>query len=138
MKRRKKKSNLKKLKDRLWELCKQITRLKYGNVCYTCGARRLSGSNWQTGHFIASSVCGAYLRYDLRNLRIQCMRCNIHAGGNGAIYYEKMVEREGQKYVDKLFKDKQKIIKADALWFQSKIDEYTSILNSLEKTQSSF
>jgi hypothetical protein len=35
-----------------------------------------------------------------------------------------MVEEVGQKEVDALFKDKQKIIKADNIFYLSKIKEY--------------
>lgn len=48
----------------------------------------------------------------MRNLRWQCYYCNINLGGNGAVFYKKLVEIEGQKYVDQLFLDKQKSIKA--------------------------
>lgn len=126
-----KKPSPKTLKKKLWELCKQIIRLKYGNTCYTCDKQGLAGSSWHTGHFIASSIGGAFLRYDLRNLRPQCYRCNIDLSGNGAIFYRKMVEREGQEYVDRIFRDKQRIIKADNLFFENKIIEYTKILETL-------
>jgi 5-methylcytosine-specific restriction endonuclease McrA len=118
-----------KLKKKLWELCRQITDKNYPPICYTCGSQ-ISGSNKQLGHFIPSSVCGAYLRYDLRNLRWQCMRCNISAGGNGAEYYRRMVKEKGKKHVEELFRDKQKIIKADVIWLQNKIDEYTKSLST--------
>lgn len=123
------------IKKRLWELCKQIIRTIYGNVCYTCGKSGLSGSGWQTGHFIPSAVCGANLRYDLRNLRPQCFRCNIDLSGNGAIFYRKMVQCEGQEYVDQLFHDKNTTIKADYSWFESKIKEYEQVLTDLRSMQ---
>ena len=129
-------SQLKPFKAKLWELCKQITRLKYGNICYTCGKTGLVGGGWQTGHFIPSSVGGAYLRYDLRNLRPQCYYCNINLGGNGSSFYKNLVERENQQYVDEIFKDKQKTIKADIIFFQDKIKEYEIYLQELQKTSS--
>jgi hypothetical protein len=95
-----------KLQRKLWELCKQLTRLKYGNECYTCNQKNLVGCNWQTGHFLPKGSCGSYLKYDLRNLRPQCMRCNLDLGGNGAEFMRRMIVREGQDYVDQLFKDK--------------------------------
>lgn len=121
-------SSTKALKVKLWELCKQIIRKRYGNTCYTCGKSGLSGSSWQTGHFIASSVCGANLRYDLRNLRPQCFMCNINLSGNGAIFYRNLVEREGQVYVDQLFTDKNIIVKADETFYKEKIEEYTKLV----------
>lgn len=133
VKKSSKNSQIKRLKTNLWELCKQITRLKYKNVCYTCGKTGLEGSSWQTGHFIPSSVGGAYLRYELRNLRPQCYYCNINLGGNGATFYKNLVEREGQEYVDQIFKDKQITIKADEAFYQERINAYTLLLQELQE-----
>jgi len=119
------KTPLRKVQDALWKECKRITLNKYGNTCYTCGRTNLEGSNCQLGHFIPSGACGALLRYDLRNLRIQCYHCNINLGGYGAEYYKRMVAEVGKKEVDKLFQDKQKSVKA--------IDHYTKILKEYEQ-----
>ncbi len=105
------------LKKQLWEHCKRIVRARYANRdgtwnCYTCGRRIDEPGKAQTGHFIPSSTCGAFLRYDLRNLRIQDYYCNINLGGNGAAFYRKMVEEVGQEAVDQLFRDKEKTVKA--------------------------
>jgi 5-methylcytosine-specific restriction endonuclease McrA len=105
------KSRIVKVQELIWVEIKRIVRARYKHVCFTCN-RPVEGTNMQTGHFIPKSVCGAYLKYDLRNLRLQCYNCNINLGGNGAIFYKNMVKKEGQEYVDKLFKDKQKSIKA--------------------------
>ena len=130
-----KKSQISRLKRSLWELCKQIIRLKYGNTCYTCNKPGLSGSSWQTGHFIPSSVGGASLRYHLSNLRPQCYYCNINLGGNGSQFYKNLVERESQEYVDNLFKIKnQTTIKADEQFYEEKIADYTLLLQDLQKT----
>ena len=107
-----KKPTPKKLRETLWNHCKRIIRSKYGNTCFTCGKTNLEGSNWHTGHFLSSGSCGAFLRYDLRNLRPQCYNCNINNGGAGALFYRNLVEREGQEYVEQLFSDKNKIVKA--------------------------
>lgn len=119
------------LKIKLWELCKQITRKKYGNTCYTCFKPNLTGSSWQTGHFLPSSIGGTSLRYDLRNLRPQCYRCNIDLSGNGAIFYKLLVEKEGQEYVDTIFREKEKYTKADEIFYQTKIEEYEKIYESM-------
>lgn len=119
-------------KDKLWKLCREITNLTHPPHCYTCSAQNLEGANKQLGHFIPSSVCGAFLRYDLRNLRWQCMRCNQFAGGNGAEYYRRMVLEVGQEAVDQIFRDQQKVIKADSTFYEAKIQEYESTLRSLQ------
>lgn len=115
--KKQKKKTPKQLKDILWNHCKRIIRARHidtnGNWhCYTCGHLIDEPTKAQTGHFIASSICGAFLRYDLRNLRVQCYRCNINLSGNGAMFYRNMVQEVGQEAVDQLFIDKNKIVKA--------------------------
>lgn len=127
------KVSIKGLKKKLWDLCRRITDLKYPSVCFTCG-KPVEGMNKQLGHFIPSSVGGAALRFNLDNLRWQCYHCNINCGGNGAIFYRRMVETEGKKFVDKLFNIKNKeTIKADEIWFLKKIEEYTEIEKELHR-----
>lgn len=115
------------VKNKVWEECKRITRARYkkGEVweCFTCGRILDEPVKCHTGHCIPSASCGAYLRYDLRNLRVQCYFCNINLGGNGAQYYKRLVETEGQEYVDKLFRDKFVTVKADIYWYLQKLEE---------------
>ena len=128
--KRKAKSELRKLKDTLWKLCRKIIIEKYGNTCYCCGAKNLEGSNLHLGHFIPSSICSAEMRYDLDNLKPCCYRCNIHLSGNW-IEYEKHLKREkGQDFVEEL-KQRNENTKGkqyDTLWYQSKITEYEKLL----------
>lgn len=100
------------LQRKIWELCKQIIRKRYGNTCYTCGKTGLSGSNWHTGHLIPKASLGAYLKYDLRILRPQCYHCNINLGGNGAIFIENLRAKEGHEYVDGILSDRTVLVKA--------------------------
>lgn len=120
-------SELTKLKDKLWELCKKIVRKRDGTVCTSCGKKDVTGANAHTGHMIPSATCGAYLRYDLRNLHVQCYYCNMNLGGNGALYAKNIVERYGQDFLDSIFRDKQVIVKADKWWYEEKIAEYTEM-----------
>jgi len=127
-----KSASLRLLKQKLWAECKRIIRARYVNDdgtwnCFTCGKRIDEPAKAQTGHFIPSAACGAYLRYDLRNLRVQDYFCNINLGGNGAEYYRRLVDELGQEAVDQLFKDKQITIKADADWYIQKIEEYRAL-----------
>ena len=78
------------------------------------------------------STCGLYLKYDLRNLRPGCYHCNVNLGGNGAIYCKLMVEREGQEYVDQIFRDQQRITPESNDWYRAKIEEYKQVLKELE------
>ena len=74
-------------------------------------------------------MCGATLKYDMRNLRWQCYYCNINLGGNGAVFYKNLVEKEGQEYVDELFRIKNTVsIKA--------YDKYLELLQEYQKIPS--
>lgn len=123
-----KKKSPKKLKDELWAECKRLVRAKYatpyGWNCFTCNRVIDEPFKAHTAHFIPSAACGAFLRYDLRNLRVCCYYCNVNLGGNGSMYYKMLVEESGQDYVDQLFKDKNVTIKADTQWYEQKIREY--------------
>lgn len=113
------------IQRKIWVHCRRIIRRRYGNSCYTCPASNLLGSNWQTGHLFPKASLGAYLKYDLRVLRPQCFKCNIHYGGMGATFIEKMRMIEGDKYVNQIIKDKQVSLKA--------FDHYQKILLEYEQ-----
>lgn len=132
-KRRFKKKSPKTLQNKIWKLCKEITRKKYGNECYTCTQKNLVGSNWQTGHFIPKAILDPYLKYDLRVLRPQCMRCNYDLGGNGAEFMRKMIIREGQEYVDQIFRERRFDVssKEAYTYYESLIPRYEQILEEL-------
>lgn len=123
--KKKSKQSISKIQRQIWELCKTIIRKKYGNVCYTCGTQNLQGSNWHTGHLLAKASLGAYLKYDLRVLRPQCYKCNIHHGGNGAIFIENMRQKEGDEYVNLILLDRNKSVKA--------YDHYVEILGKYQE-----
>jgi hypothetical protein len=128
--RKKGKQKISVVQRKLWELCKQIIRKKYGNTCYTCGALGLSGSNWHTGHLWAKASLGAYLKYDLGVLRPQCYHCNINLGGRGADFYTRMLSEIGEEKMAQLQKDRQVTVNAMD-WYLKLIKEYTEILNNL-------
>ena len=119
--------SLAKLKKKLWEQIKAYIRIRDKGVCQACGATGLVGSNAQTSHLIASSICGGYLRYDHRNLYLCCFRCNISLSGNIANLYKNVVDKKGQPFMDKLFEDAQKSIQLDRIFLMNKIEEYGSL-----------
>jgi len=123
---RRKKGEMTKLKEQLWELCKNITRATYGNVCYTCGKTGLFGGNWQTGHFLTKSTCSTEVAYDLKNLRPQCYHCNINLSGNWQVYEDRLIAAHGKRYVSELKKRNQQTKGGSygSWWFRQKIQEY--------------
>jgi len=71
---RKPKSKFKKAKERVWQLCRQIIKLRDYNTCQKCG--KLS-ENLDVSHVIPKSRSG-YLRYDLKNLKLLCRGCHLY------------------------------------------------------------
>ena len=118
---------------KIWELCKQVIRKRDGDKCVICGTSGLEGVNAQTGHFIPSGACGAYLRFNIRNLHLSCYRCNINLGGNGAIFAKSLENKYGKEFVDRIHADRSKIIKADKLFYAKQREELERLLNRTAK-----
>ena len=96
----KKAPSIKLLKKKLWEECKRITRARFEHTCYTCGAMNLEGSNLHTGHGKPKGALSLKFQYDIRNLRPQCMKCNVHLGGCQDIFLSKLEqEQEGYQFL---------------------------------------
>jgi hypothetical protein len=124
--KKKSKQKISVLQRKLWEECKRITRKRWGNTCYTCGATGLSGSNWHTGHVPwPKGSLGAVMKYDLRLLRPQCYNCNINLGGQGAIAYKRMLSELGEELMAELERDRQKLVRA--------YEHYSSLLEEYKK-----
>lgn len=119
-----KRPSMRLLKDKLWAECRRIIKERHGNTCYTCGARELSGSNWQTGHFIASSICSVELRYSLDNLRPQCAACNIWKSGNWLAFENHLIKDGIDVQELKQRNEQTKNKQYDSLWYEAKIAEY--------------
>ena len=102
-----------KLQRLLWAECKRIVRARYKRRCYTCDSVVRKKRDCQTGHVPwPKAVLGAYLKYDLRCLRIQCFSCNIHRGGMGAEAYKRMLAEIGHEAMEKLEQDRRVTVKA--------------------------
>lgn len=127
--KRRKKGELTKLKEKLWMLCRQLTKKKYGNSCYTCGRLVPNGKGIHTAHYITSSLCSTALRFDLRNLRPGCYHCNINLSGNWPAY-QKAIEKEIPGITGILLAENEatKGITYPLSWFQAKILEYEAKL----------
>lgn len=127
--KKKSKSDFKKLEDELWEECRRITFEQFGNDCYTCPQKNLVGRNLHCGHMWAKGSLGALLKYDIRILRPQCYRCNMHLGGMGAVFRKRMEKEEGKTYMNKLdvdhIEDSRGLLKASV--------HYTNLLAEYKK-----
>lgn len=80
------KVSVSKLHELVWDECKRIIKTKYDHVCYTCNKPTNGKFDTHTGHGLSKGSLSLRYKYDLRNLKIQCMRCNIHLQGNQEIF----------------------------------------------------
>lgn len=132
--KKKSKTPLAKAKTKLWKVLKQVIDIRDGEVCISCGAEGLKGHNKHGGHFIPSSSCGGFLRYDLRNVWVQCATCNLFRNGAGAEYTIALQKKFGNEFVEQILADKQVSIKLDVEYIE-KLTEYYESLCSMNKKQ---
>jgi len=96
-----KKKTTAQLKKDLWVLCGKLNRKFNPPVCYTCGATGLSGSNWHPGHGKPKGELNMRYKFDMRNIRSQCINCNINYGGKSDIFITKLEkEKEGLEFLE--------------------------------------
>jgi hypothetical protein len=130
---KKSKTPIAKAKEKLWKSLKAVINIRDGDICISCGATGLTGANKHGGHFIPSSSCGGFLRYDLRNVFNQCATCNLFRNGAGAEYTIELQKRFGTEFVEKILKDKNVTIKLDIQYVQAMTDYYESLLTLNKK-----
>jgi len=121
------------LRKNLWKLTSEYVRRRYADCevaeCVTCGLRK----HWkelQAGHFIPQAQ-GNAVKYDLRNIHVQCYRCNINLGSNGPEYYPFMIKTYGQETIDELKRLSNTTIKLRASDYELMIKDIEQKLNKL-------
>lgn len=125
--RQRSRTPLAKAKEKLWKALKHLVHQRDGGTCITCGAKELTGNNRHGGHFLPSAACGAFLRYDLRNVWSQCARCNLFESGAGAEYTRALEKKFSRAFVDRIISDKQTSIKLDMDYITRLTEYYKSI-----------
>jgi len=131
--KKKSKTPLAKAKTRLWKSLKVLLDIRDGPVCISCEAEGLMGANKHGGHFIPSSSCGGFLRYDLRNVFNQCATCNLFRNGAGAEYTLALQKKFGNKFVENILADKIMGIKLDVQYVDSLTSYYDSLSGKTQK-----
>ncbi len=123
-------SKLKKRLDTLVSLYVRQINAKNGKVkCYTCG-RVMDWKESQCGHFISRSYLAT--RWNLNNLRVQCVGCNVFGGGKPLDFEERLIEEIGNTAVMKMKKSRHKITILTKDWYEKQIEHYTRLLASLK------
>jgi hypothetical protein len=89
------------LKKRAWVWFSRWVRFTAGGKCFTCG-KATDPKVGNAGHYIDRSICGAVLNFFPRNVKLQCVACNLYKHGAKAAYRQNIVALYGQAKVDHL------------------------------------
>ncbi len=127
MKKKKKKKpptgTLKKMADKVFSVwIRQRGMDEHGfNSCYTCGARK----HWkelQAGHYVSRAYLT--LRYEPKNVKPQCLACNLFKKGNLDVYAIRLIEEYGQGILKELHELKYQYEKFGVVRYSEIIKEF--------------
>ena len=100
-------------------------------TCYTCGVQK-PWKEQQCGHYISRGA--NILRYDQRNLRVQCVGCNVFRKGNYPAYAAALVRECGAEIIEQLQWESKELKQWKPTDLQDVIDSYKHKLDELNKT----
>lgn len=99
-----------------------------GLPCISCG--RSTGCKINAGHYL-SVKSHPELRFDEKNVHLQCEHCNCYLSGNQVNYRKGLIERFGESIVDYLESDHELVKRSvDEIW--SIRDKYKAKLKELK------
>jgi len=132
-KKRKKSVSLSDLEKKLDKVFSQYIRLKDadegGTVeCVTCN-QLFFWKDTDCGHFIKRQHRS--VRWDERNVGVQCTRCNHYMGGRQDDFSKYIIKTYGYSVYDELMRLKYQTMKFSRLDILEKIDEYKEKLEAL-------
>lgn len=84
-----------------WRIFSEYVRRNAKGICFTCGAR-VGWKALHAGHYISANVCGKTLFFDTRNVRGQCVRCNLFLHGNAPAFALALINEMGQEILNEL------------------------------------
>lgn len=129
------KQSLPGLSKKLWKIVSECVRRKDADEngwvrCFTCGNQH----HWKqihAGHYHASSI-SLSLRFDERNLRPQCVACNLHRRGNLTQYALGLEKIYGANILQELDADKHKLTKYSRNDYEEMIQAWGKKLKDLD------
>lgn len=132
---RKKLKSLRKLEADLWTVFSKWVRLSNssinGNVdCFTCG-KLMHWKEADAGHYISRSHKA--LKFDRRNVRPQCFRCNRMLRGNQDEFAVRLQIVYGEGILQELNKLKWQEKRFTRIELTTQIDFYKGLIKDLEK-----
>lgn len=133
----KKKSEIKKLKERLDDVFQMVIRYRDNFTCITCGAKFPKGErfNFHAGHYIGRG-CNS-TRWDEENVNGQCRNCNCRQSNKDAeiwyLYTKNLKLKYGDDVIDRLLAKKHQTFKLTRPWLEEQIKYYSDALKEYEK-----
>lgn len=97
-------------------------------TCYTCG-HQVEAKKIHCGHYISRFYKAT--RWDLNNLRPQCMMDNLWKRGDLVTFRENLVKEIGLATVEKMEASRKLSFKLDRVWLIEQIDTYQQKLATL-------
>ncbi len=138
IKKRKKRTPYKILKDKAWKLCSIYIRLRNVNEhgfvkCYTCNTTK-HYKEMQAGHLVDGRTGG--ILFDERGIRPQCYGCNVCHGGRPLIFLIELEKEIGKERAyalrDELMQKKNKPTSLTLIDLQEWVSYFESKLTDLE------
>lgn len=126
----KKRSERDKLKEKLWNLCKEYVRKRDNCICQKCH-RFVSGSNCETSHVIPKSH-GNILKFDKNNLKILCHNCHFHWWHKNPLEAQAWFAEKFPDRYEYLMQRKEEHMKLTVIWLEEKIEEYKKLIEQGE------
>lgn len=103
-------SQLKKELDRVFSIWVRMQGAEdFNNSCYTCG-KYLPVKQLQAGHFIGRRQ-GQAIRWEPRNVKPQCLNCNVFRRGNLPRFAEHLMQEYGPTIISDLNLQSEQILK---------------------------
>ena len=123
-----KSKSISKLKKELEALQKQVVLKLYGETCYTCG-KYTEGKDRHLGHVPWSRTdISIATKFSHEYTRIQCMVCNVHKGGMGAVALQRMID-EGIDVISlRKLSQEGKGQPVPRRWYEEKMAYYKALL----------
>jgi hypothetical protein len=118
-----------KIKKRLDTIFSKYIRAKYPKICYTC---KKPTDKLQCGHFVSRQYL--VTRWDENNCRPQCWGCNGYGRGQLLDFEENLISEIGKEKVEALKASRHQVLKLDRGWYEAQIDKYTTLLETLGKS----
>ena len=96
-----------------------------GFGCISCGAsfRSVYGGVFDGGHY-RSTGSAPHLRLNLKNIHLQCVRCNRFLGGNVVGYRRGLVARKGAEAVETLER-----MQGEARWTVEYLERFKTVFS---------